>query len=182
MTSPLAIAATSSLAADAGAAIARAGGNAVDAAIAAMLVSINTEPGVCSLACGGYMTVWQPGETPITLDGYVAAPGAGTTLNDAERRSTDVYLEYGGGITTTIGPDSVGVPGGVALFGAGSKRFGLLPWKELFMPAIDIVRRGFPLPKASYGYLVYSGKPIFGRSTDGYKALHNDRDILRAAG
>ena len=76
-----------------------------------------------------------------------------------QRNATDVYLEYGGGITTTIGPDSVGVPGGVALFGAGSKQFGTLPWKELFTPAIDIVRRGFPLPQASYDYLVFSGKP-----------------------
>ena len=182
MTTPLAIAATSSLAADAGEEIARAGGNAVDAAHAALLVAINTEPGVCSLACGGYMTIWRPGGPPITLDGYVAAPGTGRTLHDAQRKSLDVTLEYGGGITTTIGPDSVGVPGGVALFGEGSKQFGTLPWKELFTPAIDIVRRGFPLPQASYNYLIYSGKPIFGRSPDGYRALHNDHDQLYPAG
>ncbi len=182
MTTPLAIAATSALAAGAGEQIARAGGNAVDAAIAAMLVSVNTEPGVCSLACGGYMTVWQPGSGPITLDGYVAAPGAGTMIDNLQRNSTDVHLEYGGGITTTIGPDSVGVPGGVALFGAGSKQFGALPWMELFSPAIDIVRRGFPLPQASYDYLIYSGKPIFGRSPDGYRALHNKDDQLNSPG
>lgn len=182
MATPLAIAATSGLAADAGEAIARAGGNAVDAAIAAMLVSINTEPGVCSLACGGYMTIWRPGGEPITLDGYVAAPGADARLGATQRNSTDVYLEYGGGVTTTVGPDSVGVPGGIALFGEGSKRFGALPWKELFMPAIDVVRKGFPLPQASYNYLVYSGKPIFGRSTDGYSALHDEHDKLRSVG
>ena len=182
MTTPLAIAATSGLAADAGEAIARAGGNAVDAAIAAMLVSVNTEPGVCSLACGGYMTVWRPGERPVTLDGYVAAPGAGTTLEEAQRNSTDVHLGYGGGIATIVGPDSVGVPGGVALFGAGSKRFGMLPWNELFTPAIDIVQRGFPLPEASYNYLIYSGKPIFGRSRDGYEALYTEDDELRQTG
>ncbi len=182
MTTQLAIAATSELAAGAGKAIAQAGGNAVDAAIAAMLVSINTEPGVCSLACGGYMTVWHPDGTPVTLDGYVAAPGTGTALTAEQRNSTDIHLEYGGGITTTIGPDSVGVPGGVALFGAGSKQFGALPWKELFTPAIDIVQRGFPLPQASYSYLIYSGKPIFGRSPDGYTALYNKRDELRKAG
>jgi gamma-glutamyltranspeptidase / glutathione hydrolase len=183
MTTPLAIATTSSLAANAGATIARAGGNAVDAAIAAMLVSINTEPGVCSLACGGYMTIWRPGETPVTLDGYVAAPGTGTTLDDnIQRNSTNVHLKYGGGITTTIGPDSVGVPGGVAVFGAGSKQFGKLPWKELFTPAIDIVRQGFPLPQASYDYLIYSGKPIFGRSEDGRTALYNEQNELHRAG
>ena len=61
MTARLAIAATSELAAQAGAHVAEAGGNAVDAAIAAILVSMNTEPGICSLACGGYMTIWPPG-------------------------------------------------------------------------------------------------------------------------
>jgi len=182
MTIPLAIATTSVLAAEAGEVIARAGGNAVDAAIAAMLVSINTEPGVCSLACGGYMTIWRPGEKPITLDGYIAAPGSGTRLNEAQRNSTDIHLGYGGGIATIVGPDSVGVPGGVALFGTGSKRYGLLPWKELFTPAIDIVRRGFPLPEASYNYLIYSGKPIFGRSPDGHTALYNEHDELRRTG
>jgi len=182
MTTPLAIAATSGPAAAAGESMARIGGNAVDAAIAAMLVSINTEPGVCSLACGGYMTIWQPGHTPVTLDGYVAAPGSGPPLDKAQRNSTDVRLEYGGGITTTIGPDSVGIPGGVALFGTGSRQFGVLPWKELFVPAIETVRHGFPLPQASYDYLVYSGKPIFGRSADGYRALHDDSDTLRRPG
>jgi gamma-glutamyltranspeptidase/glutathione hydrolase len=182
MTTPLAIAATSGLAADAGETIARAGGNAVDAAIAAMLVSINTEPGVCSLACGGYMTISRPGESPLTLDGYVAAPGADMTLDPVRRNATEIYLEYGGGVTTTIGPDSVGVPGGVALFGEGSNRFGKLPWQELFTPAIDIVRQGFPLPKASHSYLVYSGKPIFGRSPDGYEALYTEDDELRQTG
>ncbi len=183
MRTTLAIAATSQLAAEAGAAIARAGGNAVDAAIAAMLVSINTEPGVCSLACGGYMTIRRPqDDRPVTLDGYVAAPGLGAVPDGMQRQSTDVRLEYGGGVTTTVGPDSVGLPGGIALFGAASERYGKLPWRELFAPAIDAVRRGFPLPQASYDYLIYSGTPIFGRSADGFAALHDERGHLRSAG
>ena len=100
MPDPLAIAATSPLAAQAGEAMAGLGGNAVDAAIAATLVSINTEPGVCSLGCGGYMTIWAPGEKPVTLDGYVAAPGKGEAPED--RSSTEVHLEYGGGVTTVV--------------------------------------------------------------------------------
>jgi len=182
MQTRLAIAATSELAADAGRAVATMGGNAVDAAIAAMLVSINTEPGVCSLACGGYMTVWKAGENPVTLDGYVAAPGHDPAFNTADRQAIDVHLEYGGGITTTIGPDSVGVPGGIALFGKASQQYGALPWKELFAPAIEATRRGFPLPQASYNYLIYSGVPIFGRAADGYSALHHPDGTLRQAG
>lgn len=182
MTSELAIATTSRLAAEAGADMARSGGNAVDAAIAAALVSINTEPGVCSLGCGGYITVWPPGQQPLTLDGYVAAPGKGIRPAPGQRQSVEVHLEYGGGVKTIVGPDSVGVPGGVALLGEASRRFGQLPWKLLFEPAVETVRMGFPLPEASYNYLVYSGQAIFGRAPDGHKALHHEDGSLRRAG
>ncbi len=178
----IAIATTSELAATAGAAIAESGGNAVDTAIAAALVSINTEPGVCSLGCGGYITVWGNGAPPVTLDGYVAAPGKGIDADPAGRASTAVHLEYGGGITTVVGPDTVGVPGGIAAFGTASERFGRLPWQVLLEPAIDISRRGFPLPKASRDYLVFSGKPIFGRADDGFNALHDDAGQLKNVG
>ena len=104
------------------------------------------------------------------------------SIGSGQRQAEEIYLEYGGGITTTIGPDSVGVPGGVALFGAGSRQYGALPWEALFTPVIDIVNRGFPLPRASYNYLVYSGKPIFGRSEDGYRALHDKHGGLRSTG
>jgi len=127
MTTPLAIATTSSIAAQAGESVARAGGNAVDAAIAATLVSINTEPGVCSLGCGGFITIWPPGGEPVTLDGYVAAPGKNTSIEESGRNSVEVHLEYGGGVKTVVGPDSVGVPGGIAVLGAASKDFGKLP-------------------------------------------------------
>jgi gamma-glutamyltranspeptidase/glutathione hydrolase len=178
----VALASSSELAAEAGGAIAAAGGNAVDAAIAAALVSINTEPGVCSLGCGGYLTVWPPEGEPVTLDGYVAVPGYGDTRAAAERRSEQVHLEYGGGVDTVIGPDSVGVPGGIAALGAASRRWGQLPWRELFAPVISITRQGFPLPVASYHYLEYSGTPIFGRAADGFRALHDEQGELRQPG
>jgi len=183
MTSRLAIAATSELAAQAGAHIAEAGGNAVDAAIAAILVSINTEPGMCSLACGGYMTIWPPGGEPVTLDGYVTAPGSGSDPRpEAERNAWNVDMLYGGGVTTTIGPDSVGVPGGVALFGTASRDFGGVPWPVLLEPAIAATRAGFPLPLASVHYLEHSGEPIFGRSVDGRAALYYPDGRLKGAG
>jgi len=182
MTTPLAIATTSSIGAQAGETMARAGGNAVDAAIAATLVSINTEPGVCSLGCGGYITIWPPGQEPVTLDGYVAVPGKGLTARASGRNSVEVYLEYGGGVHTVVGPDSVGVPGGIAALGTASETFGMLPWHRLFEPVIEVVHAGFPLPEASYNYLVYSGEPIFGRSVDGRNALHHADGRLKMAG
>jgi gamma-glutamyltranspeptidase/glutathione hydrolase len=178
----VALATSSELAAAAGGAIAELGGNAVDAAIAAALVSINTEPGVCSLGCGGYLTIWPAGERPVTLDGYVAVPGMGDTRPETARRAEKIYLEYGGGVETVVGPDSIGVPGGVAALGEASRRWGRLPWRELFAPVIEITAGGFPLPVASYHYLEYSGSPIFGRSADGFRALHDSAGQLRQPG
>ena len=69
MGSSVAVATTSQLAADAAAEVADAGGNAVDCAIAAAMLSINTEPGVCALAGSAYVTVWPADSDPITIDG-----------------------------------------------------------------------------------------------------------------
>ncbi|RMF98977.1 MAG: gamma-glutamyltransferase [Gammaproteobacteria bacterium] len=182
MSSRLAVAASSSLAAAAGAAMAEAGGNAVDAALAAILVAVNTEPGICSLACGGYLTVKRPGRDALTLDGYVAVPGRGLRRPAGERLAIPVHLEYGGGVDTVIGPDTVGVPGAVALFGEASREYGRVPWPVLFEPVIDCTRRGFPLPPASYHYLEYSAEPIFCRSEDGRTALCHPDGRLKEAG
>jgi gamma-glutamyltranspeptidase/glutathione hydrolase len=182
MATRIAVASSSQLAAEAGAHIAQAGGNAVDAAISAALVSINTEPGVCSLGCGGYVTVRRSGEPAVTLDGYVAIPGRGKAPDKAAREAVEVHLEYGGGVDTVVGADSVAVPGGIAVLDAASQGYGELPWATLFEPAVDVTRRGFPLPAASFHYLEYSGTPIFGRSEDGFSALHHGDGRLKSAG
>ena len=61
--------------AGAGAAVLRAGGNAVDAAIAAVLTSFVAEPLLTGLGAGGYMLVALPGQEPVLLDFFVEAPG-----------------------------------------------------------------------------------------------------------
>ena len=65
----VAVATSSTLAADAAAEVAERGGNAVDCAIAAAFVTMNTQPGVCALAGGAYVTIWGKGAAPITIDG-----------------------------------------------------------------------------------------------------------------
>src|SRR5581483_11429072 len=71
------IAAGHPLTADAGAGVLRRGGNAVDAALAAMLASFACEPLLTGLGAGGYMLVVAPGESPVLLDFFVEAPGRG---------------------------------------------------------------------------------------------------------
>ena len=75
--SKVTIAAGSQITAEAGTTVARLGGNAVDAAIAAAVVSICTDTGIMSPGCGAFVTIWPPGDEPIVIDGYAAMPGRG---------------------------------------------------------------------------------------------------------
>jgi gamma-glutamyltranspeptidase/glutathione hydrolase len=174
----VAVATTSAIAADAAREVADAGGNAVDCALATALMSMNTEPGVCALAGGAYVTVWAPGHDPVTFDGNHAVPGHGLAAAERGKGKVPVRLDYGGGVSTIVGPGSVAIPGALAAVDQAWRRFGSIPWGELFRPTIDIVRSGFPLPAACRYYLGYSGDLIFGRSDDGYAALHDDHGLL----
>src|SRR5215218_4688716 len=69
------IAAGHPVTAEAGARVLREGGNAVDAAIAAMLASFVAEPLLTGLGAGGYMLVAGPGRDSVLLDFFVEAPG-----------------------------------------------------------------------------------------------------------
>jgi gamma-glutamyltranspeptidase/glutathione hydrolase len=175
----VAVATTSSLAADAAMEIHARGGNAVDCALAASLLTMNTEPGVCALAGGAYITVWGPGFEPVTIDGNVAVPGASLPDEERGRGVESVSLAYGGGIRTLVGPGSVGVPGSLAAVELAWRRYGKATWQDLFEPTIRAARNGFPLSAACHYYLGYSGRPIFGRSIDGFAALHEDDGSLK---
>lgn len=178
----VAVATTSAPAAEAAREIAATGGNAVDCAIAAALFTINTEPGVCALAGSAFITVWTPGNEPITIDGNVAVPGRGLAQSELGRGTSSVTITYGGGITTLAGPGSVAIPGTLAAIDRASTLFGKTPWKELFAPTIRATRDGFPLSSACHYYLGYSGECIFNRSDDGFFALHHaDRSQRESA-
>src|SRR6478752_7724671 len=69
------------LTAEAGAAVLREGGNAVDAAIAAMLTSWVAEPLLTGPGAGGYLLVAGAGEEPVLLDFFVEAPGDGADVS-----------------------------------------------------------------------------------------------------
>jgi len=177
----VAVATTSQLGADAAYEIAASGGNAVDCALAAAMLTMNTQPGVCALAGGAYVTIWKPGSDPVTIDGNVAIPGRNVAEEQRGRGVESVTMEYGGGITTLVGTGTVGVPGSLAAVESAWKRFGSAKWHAILDPAIRATRDGFPLSSACHYYLEYSGNPIFGRSEDGHAALHDD-EKLRAAG
>ena len=98
------VAAGHPLSAEAGAIVLREGGNAVDAALGAMLASCVCEPLLTGLGAGGYMLVAHPGGAPVLLDFFVEAPGRGA---DAATRGELVPVEvsFGDAIQVfNIGP------------------------------------------------------------------------------
>lgn len=166
----VAIAAPNEAAADAGQQIALAGGNAIDAAIAATLVTMVNEVGIVSLSSGGFITVQPPdGGAPHTVDGWMDMPGRDRALGGG---TWDIHTDYGDGVTATIGPGSVACHGSVAAFGVAHARWGGLPWRELVAPAIAVVRGGFRLGSASRYYLDHVHDEIFSWDDQSRAAVH----------
>jgi len=136
------VAAGHPLTAQAGADVLRAGGNAVDAAVAAVLTSFVAEPLLTGLGAGGYLLVAPPDADPVLLDFFVEAPGRGA---DPAARAALVPLPVSFGDAEQvfhIGAASCGtygVPAGVA---AAVERFGTVPLAELTAPAAVLARRG----------------------------------------
>lgn len=174
-------AAGSTLGAEAAAAVADAGGNAVDSALAAVIVSMSTEPGIIAPGAGAFITVWEPGEEPVTIDGYCEMPGRADPARRGSGR-TEVFMTYGGGMRTNIGYSSVATPGAFAGFEIASERYGAAPWAEVFGPAIHYTRTGFPVPGVTARYWEHSHDVIFGWHPDSYRVVHHDDGTVRGQG
>ncbi|HSG79427.1 MAG TPA: gamma-glutamyltransferase, partial [Acidimicrobiia bacterium] len=167
----VAISASSSLAADAAASVADAGGNAVDAAITATVVAMTTQPGIIGPGAGSFLTIWPADGDPVVIDAYAEMPGRG--LEERPDGFGDrVWLGYGGGMETLVGPASVATPGVFAGLGMASERYGALPWSQVIRPAAEVCRRGFPYSKVSASYLAYAHQPIYDGDAEGFAALH----------
>jgi len=121
--------------------ILRAGGNAVDAAIAVGFSLAVTFVDAGNIGGGGFMMIYFDGE-PAFLDYREVAPLA------AHR---DMFLDANGDVieqASVIGAQAAGVPGTVAGFQEAHRRYGRLPWRDLVMPAVRLAEDGFlPAPK-----------------------------------
>jgi gamma-glutamyltranspeptidase/glutathione hydrolase len=138
------VAAGHPVSAEAGAAALRAGGNAVDAAVAACLASWAAEPLLTGPGAGGYLLFAGAGEEPVLLDFFVAAPQNGT-------RAPLLPIDVSFGDATQVfhvGAASVGVPGTAAGLEAAVRRWGRLPLADLAAPAAALARSGVELNAA----------------------------------
>tara|TARA_B100001093_G_scaffold459599_1_gene472852 strand:- start:889 stop:2460 length:1572 start_codon:yes stop_codon:yes gene_type:complete len=140
------------LASEVGAEILRAGGNAVDAAIATSFAVSVVEPWMSGIGGGGYMQVALADEatnyrtfhfgmrspSEIDTDYYPLAEG---NLSSGDLFSWPSVLED----RNIIGFHSIAVPGQIAGIAKAHARYATMPWKELLQPAIDLAKRGLPI-------------------------------------
>src|SRR5215210_965436 len=153
------VAAGHPLTAEAGARVLREGGNAVDAAVAAVLASWVAEPLLTGPGAGGYMLVAGAGEEPVLLDFFVEAPGRGA---DPALRADLLPAEVSFGDAAqvfNVGPASVGTYGTPAGLAAALERWGTVPAAELAAPAAALARDGLPL-NAEQAYIFEILEPI----------------------
>ncbi len=139
--------------ATAGARVLREGGNAVDAAVAAVLTSFVAEPLLTGFGAGGYLLVVPPGEPPVLLDFFVEAPGRG--LDPAARAPLRaVTIDFGDATQVFhVGAASCGTYGNPAGLAAAVEMFGVAPLAELTAPAARLARDGVRVaPMQAYLY------------------------------
>ena len=132
-----AVAAANPLATDAGHQILRAGGSALDAAIAVQMVLGLVEPQSSGIAGGAFLLHFD-GQKVTAHDGREAAPAAAT--GDMFMGADGKPLPFDDAV---LSGRSVGVPGAVRMLEAAHRQHGQLPWAQLFEPAIALAEQGF---------------------------------------
>lgn len=122
---------------DAGLAVLKAGGNAVDAAVAVGFALAVTHPTAGNLGGGGFLLLRKANGETTFLDFRERAPGKSTR---------NMYLDSAGKLTrdSLEGWRAAGVPGTVHGLALAHRKYGSKPWAELIAPAIKLAR-GFPV-------------------------------------
>lgn len=139
LTQHFAVAAAHPLAVEGGYQILKAGGNALDAAIATQLVLSLVEPQSSGIGGGAFLMHWD-GRALAAWDGRETAPAA------VDER---LFLKPDGSAMrmgeAVVGGRAVGTPGVLRMLEAAHRQHGRLPWARLFEPAIALSEQGFPM-------------------------------------
>jgi len=151
-----AVAAGHPLTARAGARVLEAGGNAVDACVAAACVSWVCESPLTGPGGGGFMLVHDTDGSSTVFDFFVTVPAAPAGRGDLLR----LEIDFDGDSQQVFhtGPAAVAVPGVALGLEAAHRSFGSLPWADLVAPAARLARDGFELsPPQGYLHRILDG-------------------------
>ena len=136
-TTQFAVAAANPLATDAGYQVLKAGGSAVDAAIAVQMVLTLVEPQSSGIGGGAFLLHARGGQVEA-YDGRETAPAAADEKLFLDASGKPLAFHDG-----VVGGRSVGVPGTVRMLEMAHRQHGRLPWAALFQPAIQLAEGGF---------------------------------------
>ena len=142
------------LAVKAGEQILAKGGSAVDAAITMQLVLGLVEPQSSGIGGGLFLLHWDKQKNSLTsIDGRETAPAAA---------GPDLFVQNGKLMSwreAFVGGKAVGVPGVIKALELAHQQHGVLPWAELFTPAIEIAEQGFTVSPRLAGLLKANWNP-----------------------
>src|SRR5258705_4068890 len=129
------------LATQAGLEMLRAGGHAVDAAIAANAVLGVVMPSACGLGGDAFWLIWDAASGPGGTGQQLALNGSGRSPSGADAAT---LRREGHAAMPVRGPRSVTIPGAVRSWGDAHRRFVRLPVPAVLAPAIELAEKGFP--------------------------------------
>ncbi|MBX3029478.1 MAG: gamma-glutamyltransferase family protein [Chloroflexi bacterium] len=152
-----AVASPHALATGAGMAILRAGGSAVDAAIATNAVLAVVAGHSCGLGGDAFWLIHDPADGTVHALNGSGRSAAGATIEAARTVGHTTMPERG--------PWTVTVPGAIDSWAQAHARFGRLPWADLLAPAIELATDGFPADPGWVG-AIDRGADLFGTNGD----------------
>src|SRR5919109_4174390 len=161
-----AVAAGHPLTAEAGARVLREGGNAVDAAVAAVLTSFVSESPLTGFGAGGFMLVHDPSSEDALLDFFVEVPGRTVRERRSELVPIPVYFSPESPQVFNVGAASCGVPGTVAGLAQALDRFGSMPLSELVRAPARLAREGVQV-NAQQAFIFRILEPILTHQVEG---------------
>jgi len=168
------------LTAEAGARALREGGNAVDAAVAASLMSFAAESPLTGPGAGGFMLVHTADGEDHLLDFFVAAPGRGLANPEpAQLTPAKVWWNDESFQLFHIGASSCGVYGNPRGLAEALDRFGTMPLSELVREPARAAREGVPVSDAQV-YLFKILDPLLAAEPEGRRIFNPEGRALRA--
>ncbi len=161
-----AVAAANPLATDAGHQVLRAGGSALDAAIAVQMVLGLVEPQSSGIGGGAFLMHFD-GQKVTAHDGRETAPAGarGDMFMDQDKPLAFADAVQSG--------HSVGVPGAVRMLEAAHRQHGRLPWAKLLLPAITLAEQGFRVSPRLHALL--QADPLLKKDPLALRFFYNDQ-------
>lgn len=167
--------------AEAGIEMFRNGGNAFDAAVAAILASFVAEPGLTSAAGGGFLLAHTQANKNTLFDFFTQTPRH--KRNPAEINFYPVEVDFGGAVQEFhIGLGSMAVPGNLAGVFHVHQKLGRLPFTVVAEPAIHYATNGIVLNNFQYYCLTSVLQPIIIASQEGQQVYKPTGERIDPAG